>query len=118
MKELLHTPTTCRNQLVLIAGNIIKAFSELLKNGKGDYYRNQEQMARAIELGKFLSSKKEIAAADDVRLFRIKEDIAIRVEIWQEEHISHSRFAGAKENRLLQKSSFQSKPNFFFRMSP
>jgi hypothetical protein len=32
-------------------------------------------MARAIELGKFLSSKEEIAAADDVRLFRIKEDI-------------------------------------------
>ena len=59
----------------LIAGNIIKASSELLKNGKGDYYRNQEQMARAIELRKFLSSKKEIAAADDVRLFRIKEDI-------------------------------------------
>jgi hypothetical protein len=75
MKEPLHTPT-CGNQLVLIAGNIIKAFSELLKNGKGDY-RNQEQMARAIKLGKFLSSKEEIAAADDVRLFRIKEDIAI-----------------------------------------
>jgi hypothetical protein len=34
-------------------------------------------MARVIELGKFLSSKEEIAAADDVRLFRIKEDIAI-----------------------------------------
>jgi hypothetical protein len=32
-------------------------------------------MSRAIELGKFLSSKEEIAAADDVRLFRIKEDI-------------------------------------------
>ena len=32
-------------------------------------------MARAIEPGKFLSSKKESAAADDVRLFRIKEDI-------------------------------------------
>jgi hypothetical protein len=32
-------------------------------------------MARAIELGKFLSSKKEIAIADDVRLFRIKDDI-------------------------------------------
>jgi hypothetical protein len=59
----------------VIAGNIIKAFSELLKNGKGDYYRNQEQMPRAIELGKFLPSKKEIAAADDVRLFWIKEDI-------------------------------------------
>jgi hypothetical protein len=45
-------------------------------------------MAQAIELGKFLSSKEEIAAADDVRLFRrIKEDIAIRAEIWQEEHI-------------------------------
>jgi hypothetical protein len=56
--------------------NIIKAFSELLKNGKSDY-RNQDQLARAIELGKFLSSKEEIAAADDVRLFRIKEDIAI-----------------------------------------
>jgi hypothetical protein len=42
----------------VIAGNIIKAFSELLKNGKSDYYRNQEQMAGAIELGKFLSSKK------------------------------------------------------------
>jgi hypothetical protein len=53
MKEPLHTPT-CRNQLVLIAGNVIKAFSELLKNGKGDYYRNQEQMAQAIELGKLL----------------------------------------------------------------
>jgi hypothetical protein len=74
MKEPLHTPT-CKNQLVLVAENIIKAFSELLKNGKG-YYRNQEQMARAIELGKFLSSKEEIAAADDVTLFRIKEDIS------------------------------------------
>ena len=47
---------------------------ELLKNGKSDY-RNQDQLARAIELGKFLSSKEEIAAADDVRLFKIKEDI-------------------------------------------
>jgi hypothetical protein len=35
--------------------NIIKVFLELLENGKGDY-TNQEQMARAIELGKFLSS--------------------------------------------------------------
>jgi hypothetical protein len=54
-------------------------------------------MARAIELGKFLSSKEEIAAAGDVRLFRIKEDIAIQVEIWQKEHIWHSRFACAKD---------------------
>jgi hypothetical protein len=57
--------------------SIMKAFSELLKNGKGDYYKNQEEMTRAIELGKFLSSKEEIAAADDVRLFRIRDDIAI-----------------------------------------
>jgi hypothetical protein len=66
MKEPLHTPTR-GNQPPLIAGNIIKASSELLKNRKGDYYyRNQEQMARAIELGNFFHPKKEIAAADDV----------------------------------------------------
>jgi hypothetical protein len=32
-------------------------------------------MTRAIELEKFLSSKKEIATTDDVRLLRVKEDI-------------------------------------------
>jgi hypothetical protein len=74
-----------------------QGFFRTLKNGKGDY-RNQEQIARAIELGKFLSSKEEIAAADDVRLFRIKEDIAIRAKVWQkEQYMAQQVFAGAKD---------------------
>jgi hypothetical protein len=29
--------------------NIIKAFSELLKNGKGDYYRNQDNLLNMLK---------------------------------------------------------------------